>query len=149
MELVQLVYHSRPSAELAGSARLSAFRAINKVAKVRNRNEGVGGFLVLTRTHFVQLLEGERGAVMAVYERIRRDVRHDHCTLVDISPVRSRRFEGWAMATVQDELKVREAMLAAGISDNRDLTELSTRQITAVLLEIAQDARPPAAGRLG
>ncbi len=52
MELVQLVYHSRPAAELAGSARLTAFRAIHKVAKARNQAGGISGFLVLTRNAF-------------------------------------------------------------------------------------------------
>ncbi len=137
MELVQLVYHSQPAANLAGSARLAAFRAIHKVAKERNQRECVGGFLVLTRTHFVQLLEGERNVVMATYERIRRDVRHTHCTLVDIAPVRVRQFEAWAMGAVLDELKFREAMLSAGIGDNKDPSELSARQITAVLLGLA------------
>ncbi len=145
MELVQLVYHSRPASALAGAGRLSAFRDIHKTAMDRNRREGVGGFLVLTRTHFVQLLEGERGVVMATYDRIRRDSRHTHCTLVDISPVRLRQFEHWAMGTVQDELKVREAMLEAGISESRSLTDCSARQITAVLLALAHASRPMAA----
>ncbi len=82
---------------------------------------------------------------MATYERIRRDVRHEGCTLVDISPVRFRQFEAWAMGAVLDELKIQEAALAAGISDYRELTELSARQITAVLLGIAQGSRPLAA----
>jgi hypothetical protein len=145
MELVQLVYHSRPSIELTGSARLTAFRDIHKVAKSRNQSEGVGGFLVLTRSHFVQLLEGERNVVMATYDRISRDVRHMDCTLLDISPVRFRQFEAWAMGAVMDELKVREAALAAGISDIKDLTSLSAKQVTAVLLALAQDSRPMAA----
>ncbi len=89
---------------------------------------------MLTRTHFVQLLEGERNVVMATYERIRRDVRHTHCTLVDIAPVRVRQFEAWRCGAVLDELKFREAMLSAGIGDNKDPSELSARQITAVLL---------------
>ncbi len=138
MELAQLVYHSRPAADLAGSARLAAFRAIHKVAKARNGSEGVGGFLVLTRTHFVQLLEGERNIVMATYQRIVRDPRHTQCTLVDISPVRFRQFEAWAMGAVLDELKIREALLAAGIGESKDLSELSARQITAVLAKLAQ-----------
>ncbi len=100
---------------------------------------------MLTRSHFVQLLEGERGSVMATYARIQRDVRHTHCTLVDISPVRFRQFEAWAMGAVLDELKVREAMLVAGIGENKDLPELSARQITAVLAGIAQGSRPMAA----
>ncbi len=41
------------------------------------------------------------------------------------------------MGAVLDELKFREAMLSAGIGDNKDPSELSARQITAVLLGLA------------
>ena len=145
MELVQLVYHSSPAAELAGTARLAAFRSIHKTAVARNKVDGVGGFLVLTRTHFIQLLEGERGMVLATYDRIRRDSRHTNCTLVDIAPCRIRQFEAWAMGTVQDAFQVREAMLECGIGADVDMTGLNGRQIAAILLNIAQKTRPLAA----
>lgn len=145
MELVQLVYHSTPASSLSGGARLAAFRAIHSAAVARNVENGIGGFLMLTRTHFVQILEGERNAVMATYERIRRDPRHMDCTLLDILTCRTRSFEAWAMGTIHDELRVREALLGAGIGADRDIIELSAKQIAGILIGLAEQSKSMAA----
>lgn len=145
MELVQLVYNSRPSTDLNGSARLAAFRAIHQTAVEKNKLNAIGGFLVLTKTHFVQLLEGDRKSVMSTYERIRRDPRHTHCTLIDISPCQTRVFEAWAMGTIHDELRVLEAKLSIGVHADKSLDELSAKQITQILARLAKESKAVAA----
>ena len=145
MELVQLIYHSKPAADLSGAARLPAFRAIHKKSVDANKRNDIGGFLILTKRHFVQLLEGDRSAVMATYERVRRDERHEQVTLVDITPVRSRGFSGWSMGAIHDELVIMEAMLSCGLAADADVARLPARDISALLSALAQKAKALAA----
>lgn len=138
MDLVQLVYHSRPVFTATGSARLTAFREIQSTAKARNQSVGVGGFLVLTKSHFIQLLEGERAAVMATYARIRKDARHRDVTLLDITPSRQRQFADWGMGAIHDAMVIQEALLSIGIAGDQELNRLGAKQITSVLSALAE-----------
>lgn len=45
----------------------------------------------------MQLLEGQRERVLALYDRIRNDTRHTDCRLVLESPVTMRGFRDWGM----------------------------------------------------
>jgi hypothetical protein len=145
MELVHLIYHSKPAPELAGAARLPAFRAIHRKSVESNKRNDIGGFLILTKRHFVQLLEGDRSAVMATYERIRRDERHELVTLVDITPVRARGFSGWSMGAIHDELVIMEAMLTCGLAADADVTRLPARDVSNLLATLANKAKTLAA----
>jgi hypothetical protein len=80
--------------------RKAVLGEIFDVARVNNTAAGVTGALLITDHFFVQALEGEESTVRSLYERIRRDERHDDVTLVDERPVDSRIFPDWAMAQV-------------------------------------------------
>lgn len=138
MELIQLVYHSKPSADIAGAARLSAFRNIHAASIRNNQRSAIGGFLMLTKTHFVQLLEGDRAAVMATYDRIKDDRRHFEATMIDMIACRTRSFGDWAMGAIHDELTITEAMLNCGIPAAADITLLTGRQVAALLGRLAE-----------
>jgi hypothetical protein len=145
MELVQLVYRSRPAGGASGASRLATFRQIHSASVARNQRSGIGGFLVLTKTHFLQILEGDRSAVMETFERIRRDERHTDVALLDITPCRKRRFAGWAMGAIHDPLVIGEAMLSCGIGEGQDIASLGAKNVAAILSALAQRATPAAA----
>jgi Sensors of blue-light using FAD len=137
MEIIQLVYRSRPNLDAIGTSRLAAFREIHATAQTANTRNGVTGFLVFTKEHFVQILEGERAPVNNTYDRIKRDRRHKELVVVDIMPVRTRVFKNWAMGAASDDILTREAMLRAGFEGNADFGRMTARQIVTVLAEIA------------
>lgn len=52
-------------------------------ASTTNAQCNLFGVLIAVRRHFVQILEGEAGALEEVFERIYRDLRHRSISLID------------------------------------------------------------------
>jgi hypothetical protein len=70
------------------------------VSRRNNAESEVTGALLATDRNFAQVLEGEREAVEAVYERIVRDPRHKDIVLTLYELIEARRFPSWAMAYI-------------------------------------------------
>ena len=68
-----------------------------KTSRAHNAAAGITGVLVFSDGVFLQLLEGGRGAVSALYNRISRDPRHHDVVLLAYDEVDERRFAGWSM----------------------------------------------------
>ena len=49
---------------------------------------------------FLQLLEGDRAAVNALYHRLLKDGRHRDTAGLDMSEIPCRRFTGWSMGLI-------------------------------------------------
>ena len=96
--LVRLLYASRA----AESVNAEALSAILKTSKERNAATGVTGVLCHCSTShiFMQVLEGGRGAVNALYNRIGRDPRHHEIALLSYEEIGERSFSGWSMGQV-------------------------------------------------
>ena len=94
--LVRLLYASR-----AGEAVTpGAIDAILARSRAYNPAHGITGVLCYSGEMFVQVLEGGRGAVNALYAQIVRDPRHRDVTLLDYAEIGERRFAGWTMGRV-------------------------------------------------
>jgi len=91
--LVRLIYASRA----ADSVNAESLTHIMKVSRANNAARGLTGVLVFSDGVFLQLLEGGREAVSAVYNRISNDERHRDVMLVSYDQINERRFAGWAM----------------------------------------------------
>jgi hypothetical protein len=76
--------------------------SILKKSKANNSKNGITGALCLCTQErvFVQVLEGSRAAVNAMYQRIVGDVRHADVMLLQYEEIDERRFPGWAMGQV-------------------------------------------------
>jgi Sensors of blue-light using FAD len=96
--LVRLLYASRA----AESVNAEALAAILKTSKERNTASGVTGVLCHCATShiFMQVLEGGRAAVNALYNRIGRDPRHHEIALLSYEEIGERSFSGWSMGQV-------------------------------------------------
>ncbi len=94
--LVRLMYASR-AASGTGETEVAA---ILRHARNRNPAKGITGVLCHSDGVFVQLLEGGRTVVNAIYNRIAADPRHAEVTLLAYEEVGERRFAGWAMGQV-------------------------------------------------
>jgi len=62
-----------------------------------NQARSVTGALLATRTHFLQVLEGEFDTVNYTFFKIAQDPRHEKIELVSFAPVEKRLFDGWVM----------------------------------------------------
>ena len=96
--LVRLMYASRTTADVDHDALM----AILRQCKANNPANGVTGLLCHCSSSgiFMQALEGGRGAVNRLYNRITRDPRHSDVVLLSYDEITERRFGGWSMGQV-------------------------------------------------
>lgn len=74
--------------------------AIVRKSKANNPAVGVTGVLCFSEGIFLQVLEGGRGPVNALYNRIAADPRHTQVELMAYEEIGERRFAGWSMGQV-------------------------------------------------
>ncbi|CAG1016769.1 Blue light- and temperature-regulated antirepressor BluF [Burkholderiaceae bacterium] len=91
--LVRLIYASRAAAPM----NAEELATLMKGARSYNAHAGITGVLVYSDGIFLQLIEGGRDAINALYKRIVCDERHHHVTLLSYDELAERRFAGWAM----------------------------------------------------
>ena len=94
--LVRLMYASRAVPAVDQEALL----AILRQCKTRNPENGITGVLCYSDGIFLQVLEGGRTAVNALYNRIVADDRHTQVELMSYAEIGERRFAGWSMGQV-------------------------------------------------
>jgi hypothetical protein len=91
--MYRMIYKSRSVAPLDWEI----VRSITGASEDSNSACGVTGVLLASRTHFLQVLEGNFEAVNAVFRRIARDERHTQLSIISFSVVDARLFDGWGM----------------------------------------------------
>lgn len=94
--LVRLLYASRAAEGMNAEQLLSIFRT----SKASNPQHGVTGVLCHSEGLFMQVLEGGRSAVNALYNQIASDPRHVDVVLLAYEEITERRFAGWSMGQV-------------------------------------------------
>ncbi len=95
--LVRLLYASRAAQTLDADA----LDNLLKQSKRNNQRDGVTGLLCFSGNLFLQVLEGGRGAVNRIYNRIAADPRHADVELLCYEEIAERRFAGWSMGQVE------------------------------------------------
>ena len=100
--LVRLMYASRAVEAVDNDA----LAVILRQSKEHNPGVGVTGVLCFCSNAriFLQVLEGGRGAVSAVYNRISRDPRHAEVVLLSYEEIGERSFASWSMGQVNMSL---------------------------------------------
>jgi hypothetical protein len=94
--LVRLMYASR-AARTFGAEELNA---VLRQSTSNNPRQGVTGVLCFSGEIFLQVLEGGRSQVSALYNRIVQDPRHRDVVLLNYEEIDERSFAGWAMGQV-------------------------------------------------
>jgi len=96
MNLTRLVYYSQrnPSEDLDINGLIETCRR-------NNPRMNLTGLLHYNGDHFLQVIEGGRVEVSALYHRIARDPRHNNIILLACSDVRERMFSTWSMGLHQ------------------------------------------------
>lgn len=73
---------------------------ILRTAQAHNAANGITGVLCQGQGVYLQVLEGERSQVEALYARIVQDKRHQHVVLRQQEDIKARRYGKWAMAHI-------------------------------------------------
>lgn len=94
--LVRLLYASRAAAPVGPDLVDSVLHS----SRLHNPALGITGILCWGGDIFMQVLEGGRETVNALYAQILRDPRHREVTLLHYEEVTERRFAGWTMGQV-------------------------------------------------
>lgn len=102
---VQLLYVSRA----VGPMTTTVTASILLTARERNPGYGISGVLLQGQGLYLQVLEGERGAVNRLFARIQADPRHRDVELLHFQESSRRRYHNWSMAHV--DLDASDAMV--------------------------------------
>ena len=109
MQLKTLTYTSRARLDLASQDLTD----IHETARHFNALDGITGLLIFNGVHFLQIVEGDEGAVDSLLERLRLDDRHSALEVRDERPIERRSFPDWSMELCQvstDRFEAREAV---------------------------------------
>lgn len=115
-QLIRLVYASRAAFRPDGGAQGLDPEVARILARSRKNNarQGIVGGLLFGDGCFLQCLEGEIGAVTALYNRIEADPRHRQVTMLSQSTIARPSFGAWSMKYVPGEQALRERLQAWG-----------------------------------
>jgi EAL domain-containing protein (putative c-di-GMP-specific phosphodiesterase class I) len=96
MSLSLLVYRSRSTNQL----KKDKVVAMSKHFADRNRHRDITGMLVFDGEFFMQVLEGPRQRVSALYDLIQTDPRHEEVVTVLEEPIYRRTFDDWGLGFI-------------------------------------------------
>lgn len=121
---------------------------ILRAAWEHNRKVGITGYLVRTKHHFVQFVEGPRDAVHALHDALLLDPRHVEFEVLAEGPAETRQFPDWSMGYA--EFEEQDALKSAF----RTAVDPATRSRSAIppLLDVMKDIasrRGERSGRAG
>ena len=91
--LVRLLYASRAAAKID----CAAVQNIMQKSHAYNPHNGVTGILCHSDKVYMQVLEGGRDVINALYAKILRDPRHSDVTLLHYEEICERHYAGWTM----------------------------------------------------
>ena len=95
--LTRLLYVSKP----VGPITTFVTSSILEVCSVNNKKAEITGVLCQGSGIYMQVIEGRRSAINALYSRIISDKRHNQIELLSFEEVDQRRYGQWSMALVQ------------------------------------------------
>ena len=94
--MLQLLYRSRAAQEISPGA---VFKIIETSAR-KNPAREITGFLVHSRDHFLQLVEGPQASIEALLDTLRQDDRHCDLEVLVTEPIDKRCFPNWRMQRI-------------------------------------------------
>lgn len=136
MPITQLVYSSRYKASATDSSHLETLRSILAASQRNNPRDHLTGFLLFDKTWFFQILEGEHDDVLATYNRIQKDPRHDQVALMSLREARQRSFPEWSMGGALRTLDQQEIFLRHGVADGLDPAKVVAPTVLALAMDL-------------
>lgn len=121
---VRLVYASRSRATASNEDRAADVRGILAQAVEHNAGLGITGLLLAANGHYLQVLEGPRVAVEALFERIQKDTRHEDLSILLNCGIEAAIFPVWSM----------------GLVERSEPENVTAERVRALRLRLAEDA---------
>lgn len=94
--MYRLIYKSRANTPL----NWGIVEKILHQSVEHNKALGVGGVLLASETHYLQILEGKFESVNKIFMQIARDARHNDLQLISFHPIDGVLFHTWGMRGV-------------------------------------------------
>ena len=95
--LVRLLYVSKP----VGPITTYVTTSILEVSSVNNKKTDITGVLCQGSGIYLQVIEGQRSDISALFSRIMADTRHNTVVILSMEEIEQRRYGQWSMALVQ------------------------------------------------
>jgi Sensors of blue-light using FAD len=130
----ELIYRSR----MASHLNLPEVYAIMKEARQRNEALSITGVLLFNTQYFLQLIEGPRHSIDALYPLIEKDRRHQDVERLVQRTITERSWANWSMALVMptaDNQHILNRYSPSGTFSPMDLTAETASQL---LKDLAQ-----------
>ena len=67
--------------------------------KINNAPLDITGVLLYSDTRFIQYVEGESTSLLKLYDKIKKDVRHEKAVMISYNPISARIFPSWQMGS--------------------------------------------------
>lgn len=136
--LTRLLYASRAAAGIDEPT----VRGILETSRENNLEHGITGVLCIDPegAHYLQVIEGSRSAVNALYGNIVRDTRHTDVTLLHFAEIGERHFSGWRMGTVDLNKVNRSTILRFSESNRLMPLEMAGEAALALIEELTSSA---------
>lgn len=93
MGLISLVYVSYATHKMSASD----LKDILEKSRANNRTKSITGMLLYREGYFIQVLEGEKEPVTALFETIKADPRHKGVLIITQRNIEKRDFSEWSM----------------------------------------------------
>lgn len=124
MQLSRLIYVSCHQ-----STGIEVFDSILQKSRMNNVRDGITGALVISRKHFLQLLEGDQDLIAKAFMRIMQDSRHHDIRVISAGREQSRLFYEWSMHRIEAS-RIKPQILTRYTSDgNFDPQKMSPLEI--------------------
>lgn len=121
--LYELIYRSKATDDITDND----LKEILAVARKFNGENGITGCLLYNNKQFLQLIEGEFDTLMALYEKIKTDERHEDVLLLHMRETEYRIYPEWTMAF--KSLDETELTNNAGVTQFTEFEESKDDQI--------------------
>jgi len=113
--------------------------SILEVCSVNNKKAEITGVLCQGSGIYMQVIEGRRSAINALYSRIISDKRHNQIELLSFEEVGQRRYGQWSMALVQ--LSIDDPMVQLAHPEF-DPYSASSKDAIRIIDELIKSSRP-------
>jgi len=135
--LHRLVYYSRNLISGDAATIASEIDAILESARRNNSPCGITGALLFNGGVFAQVLEGDRSAIEATFEKIQRDRRHGDVQVLAFEEIQARTFPLWSMGYVGRSAGDRALFSCIGEETGFDERRLEGERVLEIIHSIA------------
>jgi len=118
--LAQLIYVSVRTSKCTDTE-------IEKILEASNRKNGdkdITGVLLYSKTKFIQVLEGDKNDILALYDEIKKDERHRNVAMISLSPIKERFFPSWQMGEKKFDTESVEFVSKINADDRKEFKEI-------------------------